>query len=60
MQEVAPTTSESEPAEHVRHAVWPVAGWYVPGAQGVEAAGPAGHFQPAGHVTELLVALPGQ
>jgi hypothetical protein len=31
------------------HALWRVLGWYLPAAQKLEAADPAGHDDPAGH-----------
>ena len=48
------------PAAHVLHDDWPVWSWYVPGGHCTFTAGPAGHIQPGGHVTVLLVELPGQ
>ena len=61
MQEVAPAL-EALPAGHAAHDVlvlWPVRDEAVPAAHNTGAA-PAGQYEPAGHVTVLLVAPPAQ
>ena len=46
---------ESDPDAQFRQVDWPVFGWKVPGGHAWLTAGPAGHLQPAGHVTAVLL-----